>query len=67
MKAAHLENERVELMRQALLEILGRYEDEALAQITAGMLEAMQEKLAALDEGVPQLPKYGGEIPALTE
>ncbi len=49
-----------------ILTAKGKIADQT-AQITAGMLEAMQEKLTALDAGVPQLQTYGGEIPALPE
>ena len=49
-----------------ILTAKGKIADQT-AQITAGMLDVMREKLAELDAGVPKLPKYGGEVPALPD
>ena len=47
-----------------ILTAKGKIADQT-AQITAGMLEAVKEKLAALDAGVPKLQQVNGEVPAL--
>ena len=55
---------RQDRMIDEILTAKGKIADQT-AQLTAGMLDVMREKLAELDAGVPQLPKNSGEVPAL--
>ena len=55
---------RQDRMIDEILTAKGKIADQT-AQITAGMLEAVKEKLAALDAGVPKLQQVNGEVPAL--